>query len=41
MSHIEEEFTKIEKERGWNKIFTVSFYLFILFKIFFLLETSK
>ncbi len=23
MSHIEEEFHKIEKERGWNKIFHV------------------
>jgi hypothetical protein len=29
MSHIEEEFLKIEKERGWNKIFTVSLIYFI------------
>jgi len=29
MSHIEEEFSKIEKERGWNKIFTVSLIYFI------------
>jgi hypothetical protein len=25
MSHIEEEFNKIEKERGWNKLFQVCF----------------
>ncbi len=25
MSHIEEEFNKIEKERGWNTIFQVCF----------------
>jgi len=31
MSHIEEEFSKIEKERGWNKIFAVSFFLFKIF----------
>jgi hypothetical protein len=26
MSHIEEEFEKIESERGWNTLFRVSFY---------------
>jgi hypothetical protein len=28
MSHIEEEFLKIEKGRGWNAIFHVSFIYF-------------
>lgn len=28
MSHIEEEFDKIESERGWNTLFHVSFLFF-------------
>jgi len=42
MSHLEEEFYKIEKEHGWNTIFNVSFiYLFYLRKKFFFIETCK
>jgi hypothetical protein len=29
MSHIEEEFEKIEGEHGWNTVFRVSFVVFI------------
>ena len=28
MSHIEEEFEKIESEHGWNTLFRVSFFFF-------------
>jgi len=43
MSHIEEEFEKIESERGWNTLFRVSYSLKFIFCVFFLpsLETCK
>lgn len=31
MSHIEEEFEKIENEQGWNMLFRVSYTLFFSF----------
>jgi hypothetical protein len=34
MTHIEEEFEKIESENGWNTLFRVSLLLLLFFLIF-------
>jgi hypothetical protein len=45
MTHIEEEFEKIESECGWNTLFRVSFVFFFLICIkkfnFVLIETCE
>lgn len=46
MSHIEEEFEKIESEHGWNMLFRVSFIFFFFLStfmknVFFSIETCE